>query len=120
MTDQVISPLRRRMIEDMAIRKFAPKTQHDYVQRGTPLEAFGRRPPELVAPPVRGRHPKPFTRAVISLLPAAVNRIQPCRMAKWANLRVQCLIIRRRSNSLKQRERGLPCAYQGAKRFGHC
>ena len=33
MTDQVISPLRRRMIEDMAIRKFAPKTQHDYVQR---------------------------------------------------------------------------------------
>src|ERR1700677_1548435 len=63
MTDQVISPLRRRMFEDMAIRKFAPKTQHDYVQRGTPLEAFGRRPPELVAPPVRGRHPKPFTGA---------------------------------------------------------
>jgi hypothetical protein len=29
MTDQVISPLRRRMIEDMAIRKFVPKTQHD-------------------------------------------------------------------------------------------
>ena len=31
MTDQAISPLRRRMIEDMMIRKFAPKTQHDYV-----------------------------------------------------------------------------------------
>ena len=30
MIDQVISPLRRRMIEDMAIRKFAPKAQHDY------------------------------------------------------------------------------------------
>jgi integrase/recombinase XerD len=29
MTDQAISPLRRRMIEDMTIRKFAPKTQHD-------------------------------------------------------------------------------------------
>ena len=29
MTDQAISPLRRRMIEDMAIRKLAPKTQHD-------------------------------------------------------------------------------------------
>ena len=26
MTEQAISPLRRRMIEDMAIRKFAPKT----------------------------------------------------------------------------------------------
>jgi hypothetical protein len=27
MTDQAISPLRRRMIEDMTIRKFAAKTQ---------------------------------------------------------------------------------------------
>ena len=33
MTDQAISPLRRRMIEDMTIRKFASKTQHDYLQR---------------------------------------------------------------------------------------
>jgi len=33
MTEQAISPLRRRMIEDMSIRKFAAKTQHDYVQR---------------------------------------------------------------------------------------
>jgi len=30
MTDKAISPLRRRMIEDMTIRKFASKTQHDY------------------------------------------------------------------------------------------
>ena len=28
-----MSPSRRRMIEDMTIRKFAPKTQHDYLQR---------------------------------------------------------------------------------------
>jgi integrase/recombinase XerD len=33
MTEQVMSPLRRRMIEDMTMRKFAQKTQHDYVQR---------------------------------------------------------------------------------------
>ena len=33
MTDRAISPLRQRMIEDMTIRKFAPKTQHDYVQK---------------------------------------------------------------------------------------
>jgi len=33
MTEQAVSPLRRRMIEDMSIRKFAGKTQHDYVQR---------------------------------------------------------------------------------------
>jgi integrase/recombinase XerD len=29
MTDKAISPLRQRMIEDMTIRKLAPKTQHD-------------------------------------------------------------------------------------------
>ena len=29
MTDEAISPLRRRMIEDMRIRKFTPKIQHD-------------------------------------------------------------------------------------------
>jgi hypothetical protein len=33
MTDQAMSPLRRRMIEDVTIREFAPKTQHDYLQR---------------------------------------------------------------------------------------
>ena len=33
MTDESISPLRQRMIEDMTIRHFAPKTQHDYIQR---------------------------------------------------------------------------------------
>jgi integrase/recombinase XerD len=32
MTEEAMSPLRRRMIEDMMIRKLAPKTQHDYAQ----------------------------------------------------------------------------------------
>ena len=40
MTEQAMSPLRRRMIEDMTIRKFAPKTQHDYVQRVKDFAAF--------------------------------------------------------------------------------
>ena len=31
MTDEAMSPLRRRMIEDMTIRKFAPKTQQSYI-----------------------------------------------------------------------------------------
>src|SRR5436190_10815082 len=31
MTEAPISPLRRRMIEDMAIRKFAPRTQEGYI-----------------------------------------------------------------------------------------
>jgi integrase/recombinase XerD len=29
MTEEAMSPLQRRMIEDMAIRKLAPKTQQD-------------------------------------------------------------------------------------------
>ena len=32
MTDEVMSPLRRRMIEDMTIRKLAPKTQQGYIR----------------------------------------------------------------------------------------
>ena len=45
MTDKAISPLRQRMIEDMTIRKFAPKTQHDYLQRVKHFAAFlGRSP----------------------------------------------------------------------------
>jgi site-specific recombinase XerD len=46
MTDETVSPLRRRMIEDMTIRKFAPKTQHDYVQRVKNFAAFLGRSPD--------------------------------------------------------------------------
>jgi integrase/recombinase XerD len=50
MTDEAMSLLRRRMIEDMTIRKLAPKTQHDYVQRVKDFAAFlSPRPP----PPAR-------------------------------------------------------------------
>ena len=46
MTDEAMSPLRRRMIEDMTIRKLAPKTQHDYVRKGsrTSLRSSADRP----------------------------------------------------------------------------
>jgi hypothetical protein len=55
MTDQAISPLRRRMIEDMAIRKLAPKTQHDYVQRVKDFATFlGRSPDTAKSDEVRG------------------------------------------------------------------
>jgi len=54
MTEQAISPLRRRMIEDMSIRKFAAKTQHDYVQRVKDLATFlGRSPDTAEAEDVR-------------------------------------------------------------------
>jgi site-specific recombinase XerD len=35
------------MVEDIAIRKFAPKTQHDYVQRVKDFAAFLGRSPDL-------------------------------------------------------------------------
>ena len=54
MTDQAMSPLRRRMIEDMTIRKFAPKTQHDYLQRVKNFAAYlGRSPDTASAEDVR-------------------------------------------------------------------
>jgi site-specific recombinase XerD len=49
MTDKAMSPLRRRMIEDMTIRKFAPKSQHDYVQRVKNFAAFLGRSPDTAS-----------------------------------------------------------------------
>src|SRR5271156_5889610 len=46
MTEQAVSPLRRGIIEDMSIRKFAGKTQHDYVQRIKEFAAFLGRSPD--------------------------------------------------------------------------
>src|SRR3954463_16024625 len=49
MTDEATSPLRRRMIEDMTIRKLAPKTQHDYVQRVKNFAEFLGRSPDMAS-----------------------------------------------------------------------
>ena len=55
MTDQATSPLRRRMIEDMTIRKLGAKTQHDYVQRVKDFAVFlGRSPATAGKEDVRG------------------------------------------------------------------
>lgn len=54
MTDEYISPLRRRMIEDMTVRNFAPKTQHDYIRAVTKLARFlGRSPDTATAEDLR-------------------------------------------------------------------
>ena len=45
-TEQAISPLRRRMIEDVAIRQLGAKTQHDYVQRVKDFAVFLGRSPD--------------------------------------------------------------------------
>ncbi len=41
MTDEAMSPLRRRMIEDMTIRKLSPKTQQGYIRTIKNLAVFG-------------------------------------------------------------------------------
>jgi len=54
MTDQAISPLRRRMIEDMTIRKFAPKTQSSYIRAVRNFTVFlGRAPDQASAEDLR-------------------------------------------------------------------
>ncbi len=54
MSEKPISPLRRRMIEDMSVRKFGEKTQHDYIRH---IEAFakflGRSPDTATAEDLR-------------------------------------------------------------------
>jgi site-specific recombinase XerD len=47
MTDEAMSPLRRRMIEDMTIRKLAPKTQQGYIRTVKDFAAFLGRSPDM-------------------------------------------------------------------------
>jgi len=49
MTDQVMSPLRRRMIEDMTIRKLAPKTQQGYIRTIKNFAVFLGRSPDTAS-----------------------------------------------------------------------
>ena len=57
MTDQAISPLRRRMIEDMTIRKLAPQTQASYIRAVRNFTIFlGRSPDQASAEDLRRYH----------------------------------------------------------------
>src|SRR4030081_1826620 len=49
MTDKAMSPLRRRMIEDMTIRKLAPKTQQGYIRTVKDFAAFLGRSPDTAS-----------------------------------------------------------------------
>jgi site-specific recombinase XerD len=50
MTQEAISPLRRRMIEDMTVRNFVEKTQHDYIRSIKNLTKFLGRSPDTATP----------------------------------------------------------------------
>src|SRR3954454_5231290 len=49
MTDEAMSRLRRRMIEDMTIRKLAPKTQQGYIRTIKGFAAFLGRSPDTAS-----------------------------------------------------------------------
>jgi site-specific recombinase XerD len=54
MTETAVSPLRRRMIEDMTVRNFLEKTQKDYIRHIKSLTAFlGRSPDTATAEDLR-------------------------------------------------------------------
>jgi integrase/recombinase XerD len=54
MTDKAISPLRRRMIEDMTVRRLAPKTQVSYIRAVRDFSVFlGRSPDQASAADLR-------------------------------------------------------------------
>src|SRR5277367_1556352 len=54
MTDECISPLRRRMIEDMTVRNFAAKTRDNYIGAVAKLAKFlGRSPDTATAEELR-------------------------------------------------------------------
>ena len=55
MTNEAMSPLRRRMIEDMTIRNFGPKTQHDYIRSVKNLTMFLGRSPDTATNEWPGR-----------------------------------------------------------------
>jgi integrase/recombinase XerD len=50
MTDEAMSPLRRRMIEDMTIRKLAPRTQKGYIRTIKNFAVFLGRSPDTATP----------------------------------------------------------------------
>src|ERR1700730_7285343 len=57
MTDEAMSPLRRRMIEDMTVRHFAADTQRNYLRAVKNLAIFlGRSPDTATAEDLRWSH----------------------------------------------------------------
>jgi hypothetical protein len=49
LSSQAVSPLRQRMIEDMRMRKFAPKTQSAYIRAVVRLAEFLSRFPDTAS-----------------------------------------------------------------------
>src|SRR4030095_15619671 len=57
MSKTSISPLRRRLIEDMTVRNFVEKTRHDYIRHVRTFTAFLGRSPDSATPDDLRRFP---------------------------------------------------------------
>jgi integrase/recombinase XerD len=50
MSDKPISPLRRRLIEDMTVRNFVEETRNNYIRHVRTFTAFLGRAPDTATP----------------------------------------------------------------------
>src|SRR5438132_8081161 len=85
MTDKAISPLRQRLINDMAIRRLGPKTQHDYIRRVKSFADFvGHSPDKATAEDVH-RYQLCKQDAVIAMLrqPEGATVDEVARVTGW-------------------------------------
>jgi hypothetical protein len=82
MSEKPISPLRRRMIEDMSVRNFVEKTRNDYIRHVRTFTAFLGRSPDTAIPP-RLRICAVFN--CIRRRPAYVRRASTVRLRRCAS-----------------------------------
>ena len=89
MTEESVTPLRRRMIEDMTVRHFTLKTQRDYIRSVTNLARFLGRPPDTATREDLRRFQLHLTasHAAAPIRPSTSNSISRCRTASASSLR---------------------------------
>ena len=77
MTEKAISPLRRRLIEDMAIRRLSPKTQLHYIRHVKRFADFlGRSADKATAEEVVGWNPHLLEEQLRGVLGLAADLIE--------------------------------------------
>ena len=99
MTDKAISPLRRRMIEDMTIRRLSPKTHYQYIRhvKKLPISWAGlpTRPPPRMSVAISYGWPPSGARTItgltilrfagIGISHISLTRFSPGRHARYSS-----------------------------------
>jgi len=96
MSETPISPLRRRMIEDMSLRNFGEKTQHDYIGYVKTFSTFLGRSPATATPEL-GFIARPL-----------LQRAPPSRKMPWSRNQIAAWKCNERVGRWPFRERGGP------------